>query len=333
MLPVQKFAALGAFVGFFLAGSVAGAADNPPADTAAQKALARDAVCTTCHNESWRVPMLSLYQTKHGNRADPKAPNCQSCHGQSTGHQQDPAGVHPDVVFGAKSKNVSSAEDRNGTCLGCHKTGLAHALVRQRARESGRVVQQLPYGAHCERPGAVQGDPARGLLRLPQDAACANAPDLDPSDRGRARWPARTATTRTARRGRSCWSRTRSTRPATPATRRSAARSCGSTPRWSTTARTAIRRTARPTRRCSRQRVPWLCQECHSGDHGCRDQQRRQSAERQRDDDQRHAAAGESEPAHADERASLPQLPRADPRVESSGGREIPAVAIANRGA
>ena len=88
MLPVQKIAALGALIGLFLAGSVA-AADNPaPADTPAQKALAKDAVCTTCHNESWRVPVLSLYQTRHGNRADPRAPNCQSCHGASTGHQK-----------------------------------------------------------------------------------------------------------------------------------------------------------------------------------------------------------------------------------------------------
>jgi len=124
MLPVQKVAALGALIGSLLVGWAA-AADNPPASSAAaQKALARDAVCTTCHNESWRVPILSLYQTRHGNRADPRAPNCQSCHGESSGHQKDPAGVHPDTVFGIKSKNVSSVDDRNGTCLGCHKTGL-----------------------------------------------------------------------------------------------------------------------------------------------------------------------------------------------------------------
>ena len=40
-------------------------------------------------------------------------------------------------------------------------------------------------------------------------------------------------------------------------------------------------------------RPPWLCQECHSGDHGAAGQQRRQSAERQRDDGQRHQAAGQ----------------------------------------
>jgi DmsE family decaheme c-type cytochrome len=124
MLHVQKIAALAALAGLFLAGAVA-AADNPSAtDTAAQKALAKDAVCTTCHNESWRVPVLTLYQTRHGNRADPRAPNCQSCHGESTGHQTDPGGVHPDVVFATKSKNVSSVEQRGGACLTCHDTKI-----------------------------------------------------------------------------------------------------------------------------------------------------------------------------------------------------------------
>jgi len=68
--------------------------------------------------------VLSLYQTRHGNRADPRAPNCQSCHGESTGHQKDPAGVHPEVVFATKSKNVSSVEDRSGACLTCHDTKI-----------------------------------------------------------------------------------------------------------------------------------------------------------------------------------------------------------------
>jgi DmsE family decaheme c-type cytochrome len=70
------------------------------------------------------VPILSLYQTPHGNRADPKAPNCQSCHGESTGHINDPGGTHPDVVFAVGSKNVSSADERSAACIACHQTGL-----------------------------------------------------------------------------------------------------------------------------------------------------------------------------------------------------------------
>jgi DmsE family decaheme c-type cytochrome len=121
-MNARKIIAWGAWVGCFLATSVA-AADNPaPEETMAQKALARDKVCTVCHNESWRVPVLSLYQTRHGNRADPRAPNCQGCHGSSDAHQKDPGGAHPDVVFATRSKNVSSVDDRNTTCLTCHQT-------------------------------------------------------------------------------------------------------------------------------------------------------------------------------------------------------------------
>ncbi|MEX8497584.1 MAG: hypothetical protein AB3X41_05410, partial [Leptothrix ochracea] len=42
-----------------------------------------DAVCTKCHDESEAKPLLSIYQTKHGVRADARTPSCQSCHGRS----------------------------------------------------------------------------------------------------------------------------------------------------------------------------------------------------------------------------------------------------------
>ena len=127
MLRLHKFVALGALLGCLIAGSAA-AADNPaPPDAATKEALAQDAKCTTCHDKSWPQPVLSIYQTPHGNRADPRAPTCQSCHGESTGHQADPAGVHPDVDFGSKEhgdKDVSSVDLRTSTCLTCHQTGL-----------------------------------------------------------------------------------------------------------------------------------------------------------------------------------------------------------------
>ena len=121
-MNAQKIIGLGAWVACFFATSVAAAEDPAPQETMAQKALARDTVCTVCHNESWRVPVLTLYQTRHGNRADPRAPNCQGCQGSSDAHQKDLGGAHPDVVFATKSKNVSSVDDRNTTCLTCHQT-------------------------------------------------------------------------------------------------------------------------------------------------------------------------------------------------------------------
>ena len=97
----------------------------------ATEALKQDAVCTRCHDESEARPVLSIYQTKHGNRADPGAPVCTSCHGASkqhvtggktTGPASRPA---PDVLFKAKggAYPASSALVQGEACMTCHKDG------------------------------------------------------------------------------------------------------------------------------------------------------------------------------------------------------------------
>ncbi len=92
------------------------------ANAEVDRSLDGDKKCTVCHDEGWRSPVLTIYQTKHGVKADPRTPGCQSCHGESTSHQGDPSSNSPDVVFGAKSKKISSAEKRNDACLSCHET-------------------------------------------------------------------------------------------------------------------------------------------------------------------------------------------------------------------
>jgi DmsE family decaheme c-type cytochrome len=87
----------------------------------AAKALEADMVCTSCHNESWRTPVLSIYQTRHGVKADERTPGCQTCHGPSTGHLTQGPGTKPDVVF---KKGPYAADDdrvRAGQCLTCHR--------------------------------------------------------------------------------------------------------------------------------------------------------------------------------------------------------------------
>jgi DmsE family decaheme c-type cytochrome len=86
---------------------------------ATKAALDKDAVCTGCH-----TPVLSIYQTRHGVKADSRTPGCQSCHGESQGHLSQGPGTKPDVVFGAKSKNLSDSDARNGACLSCHEKGV-----------------------------------------------------------------------------------------------------------------------------------------------------------------------------------------------------------------
>ena len=51
----------------------------------AKAALAKDEVCTTCHNAA-TGHVAAVYETRHGNKADPRTPGCQSCHGASDKH-------------------------------------------------------------------------------------------------------------------------------------------------------------------------------------------------------------------------------------------------------
>ncbi len=100
-------------------------ADPSPAVAAS---LARDAVCTKCHDATEEKPILSLYQTRHGVRADSRTPNCQSCHGDSAGHVKGGTGggarPAPDVVFAkTKSGRTSPADVQSGACLTCHESG------------------------------------------------------------------------------------------------------------------------------------------------------------------------------------------------------------------
>ncbi|MEX8498216.1 DmsE family decaheme c-type cytochrome, partial [Leptothrix ochracea] len=90
-----------------------------------------DAVCTKCHDESEAKPLLSIYQTKHGVRADARTPSCQSCHGRSEQHVSGGKGVGeasrptPDIVFKTKSalNPTLDAATQVEVCIGCHKGG------------------------------------------------------------------------------------------------------------------------------------------------------------------------------------------------------------------
>src|ERR1035437_1166135 len=94
---------------FFALCTLIGLLGIVPAMAQVNRTLEGDQECTACHDEHWRTPVLSIYQTKHGVKGDERTPGCQSCHGESAEHRNDPTGKSPDVVFGAKSKRLSSA--------------------------------------------------------------------------------------------------------------------------------------------------------------------------------------------------------------------------------
>jgi len=87
--------------------------------------LKGDAKCTRCHDEGDDYPVLSIGQTRHGVKADLRTPTCTSCHGDSQAHVDNPGGKadrpKPDRTFTKKS--ATAVEARNEACLSCHRGG------------------------------------------------------------------------------------------------------------------------------------------------------------------------------------------------------------------
>ncbi len=142
-----SFACLGsvALLALSLVGGVAAAAELPamttdqaasadakPGAQATAARLKQDAVCTRCHDESENKPLLAIYQTRHGVTGDPRTPACQSCHGVSDKHvaggkaeSKNASRPAPDVVFATRTTaNPGSPPlKQQETCLACHKAG------------------------------------------------------------------------------------------------------------------------------------------------------------------------------------------------------------------
>jgi DmsE family decaheme c-type cytochrome len=111
-------------------GTMSAHAADASADTA-KRGLAEDAKCTRCHDESESKPILSIYQTAHGVRADARTPTCVSCHGASEkhlgGNVNGTGRPAPDVVFVKHTFPATDAADRATQCIACHKgTARSH---------------------------------------------------------------------------------------------------------------------------------------------------------------------------------------------------------------
>jgi len=133
MRTLHRLGALGALV-LGLAAGVAHAAIAPASAAASATvtaALAQDATCTKCHDENEARPLLSIYQTRHGVKADARTPSCQGCHGESAKHVAGGKGAgeasrpSPDIVFKTKFTLNAVAEPivQSDACLVCHKGG------------------------------------------------------------------------------------------------------------------------------------------------------------------------------------------------------------------
>jgi DmsE family decaheme c-type cytochrome len=87
--------------------------------------LTGDETCTGCHDETGLKPILSIYQTAHGVKADARTPGCQSCHGASEAHVRNTskAEVRPATDISFAAGGPTSARAQTETCLTCHEGG------------------------------------------------------------------------------------------------------------------------------------------------------------------------------------------------------------------
>ncbi len=85
---------------------------------AADRSLSGDAVCTRCHDETESNPILSIYKTRHGVKADARTPGCQSCHGASQAHVKNPQGTQTRPLV-----DINFAPAWAATRGGCVRTG------------------------------------------------------------------------------------------------------------------------------------------------------------------------------------------------------------------
>lgn len=85
--------------------------------------------CLGCHNSP---AMRVIFDTPHGQRADPESPmaqlQCEACHGPGAEHSERrrvTASHKPVIVFG-KGRETPVAE-QNAVCMGCHQRDLTSA--------------------------------------------------------------------------------------------------------------------------------------------------------------------------------------------------------------
>jgi len=134
------------------------------AEPGADRTLAGDAACTRCHDQSESRPVLSVYRTPHGAKADGRTPGCQTCHGASSAHIRNEADQDPrpatDISF---TRGGSSPAQQARACLGCHKGG-------QRGHWDGSAHQgaDLP----CSACHTVHAPHDRVLSRNTQGEVC-----------------------------------------------------------------------------------------------------------------------------------------------------------------
>jgi DmsE family decaheme c-type cytochrome len=240
----------------------------PPASTAKTDRLK---ACLDCHDEK---PTNLILQSPHALMADPNTPfaraQCETCHGASQEHLSKSANPASIVFTG---KHASPLAERNGACLTCHESGLRTHWTGSQHEAKGvactdchtmhardqKVLNRATQAEVCFVCHQTQRAQTRRISSHPlATTSLASAPKMVCSDchnphgsTGPKLLVKNTVnetcyTCHAEKRGPFLWEHAPVTDDCT---------NCH-TPHGSSNA---------PLLKA---RVPWLCQECHSGDHG-----------------------------------------------------------------
>jgi DmsE family decaheme c-type cytochrome len=118
--------------------------------------LTGDAACTRCHDQGEAKPVLSIYQTRHGVKADSRTPGCQSCHGASVAHIKNEKDdeIRPAVDLSFSRDDKASKDQQASACIACHKNGQrSHWDGSQ--HQTANVACSQCHTAHQPRDRAV----------------------------------------------------------------------------------------------------------------------------------------------------------------------------------
>jgi DmsE family decaheme c-type cytochrome len=161
MATLRRTIAVLGIIWFFSASAPSARAGEPDAS------LHGDQVCTRCHDETESRPVLAIYKTAHGVKADSRTPGCQSCHGSSEAHVTNPKGssTRPPVDVDFNPRGANPPEILAQTCLNCHQNG-------QRTHWDGSEHQH--NGLVCTSCHEIHTHGDRVLNKVTQPEVCFN---------------------------------------------------------------------------------------------------------------------------------------------------------------
>jgi DmsE family decaheme c-type cytochrome len=152
------------YVGFLLAlfgaigfssSAMADLAQNP---NAKDLILKGDAKCTGCHDETADNPepsmlelhpsVLAIATTRHGVKGDSRTPTCTNCHGDSDKHIKERGKVLPDRTY--RKNSVTPIADRVQACLSCHEKDKSRMHWSGSQHESHDVACTSCHNIHTQ---------------------------------------------------------------------------------------------------------------------------------------------------------------------------------------